>query len=174
MSDKLPYKVGEFHDVQQATSAPRPLEACPGGRRGPTRGAQDPLNRCLGAILAARGRMGIGVLAPGKRVVGGDRGLRIPACSASPCATVRTAGRSSGVLCTELAGVGRQCAPGRGLGPLTPAGTYTREFGSSLQDLDRSLGHWVVPDKCPSLSGPPMGKVRALKPLRVCEERPGE
>lgn len=70
-----------------------PVQAADAGH---TQGAQDPLNRWFGAILAARGRMEVGVLAPGERVVGGCRGLRIPACPARPAAAACSALSSLG------------------------------------------------------------------------------
>lgn len=53
----------------------------------------------------------------------------------------------------EPPGAGGQRAPGHGLGPVAPAGTYTRGPGSCLLGLDRLLGYLVVPGKCPPSLG---------------------
>lgn len=105
-------------------------------------------------------------------VVGGGRGLQVPACRARPSAAARAAEPpTGGVSCPEEAGAGGERAPGRGLGVLAPAGTYSRRPRSCVWACNGPLASWVDPDKCLLLSGPPIGNSRALESLRRVRRR---
>ena len=64
MSDKLPYKVGESQDLQPVAAARHPPGACSWrGLQGRLGALWTPWNRSLGAFLAARSHLEVGVLA---------------------------------------------------------------------------------------------------------------
>ena len=65
--------------------------------------------------------------------------------------------------------MGGERAPGRGLGLLAPAGPGGQD--AAVWAWTGPLASWVDPDKCPVLSGPPVGKARALEPLRHVRRR---
>ena len=141
-------------------SQPHLLRTCWGPVRaaaaGPTWGAQRTLlNHWHGAVLAPRGRLGVGVLPPqlaclGVRPRTTSSGVpREAGCSGAGCGAAAWAVERKRVPRRVAWGRGQR-APGHGLGPMAPAGTNAREPGSCLLGLDRLLDQLDGPGQVPT------------------------
>lgn len=170
MSEKLPYKVGESLDVQGRGLLGRQ----PQGRIGALR--RSPLNRWLGAVFG-RARPSGGWSSSAAMSRSSEAAAHYESRRA-PRGRVQRRGLRSGELaaCSTRSRLGRA-----GSAHLTEAWDQWHLLGPTPGSLDpaswvwtSSLAPWVVLGKCLSLSGPPTGKTRSLRPRRAREERPGD
>lgn len=116
MSDKLPYKVGEFQDLQPVAAARHPPGACW------WRGLQGRLGALWTPGIAGSARFWpraatwkLEFSRGRERAVTGGRGLQVPACPATP-------GLRRGLRAANRRRAPWESTPGRGLGRLAPSG----------------------------------------------------
>lgn len=162
--------------MQLAGSAPRPPGVSRGGGRGALAGRLRSPESLARQILAARGRLGVGVLVlqrAGRRRRPWTTSPGVPRearCTGAGCGAAKWRR-----VALEEAGPAGERAPGRGLGLLPPAGTYSRRPRSCRLGLDRLLGQLGGPEQVPTPVWASCREGEGTGVRKACaEERPGE